>query len=50
MSVSMKQLEMGLSEAYDYAGEVMACNMMAEDAGEGIDAFLQKRTPAWKGK
>jgi 1,4-dihydroxy-2-naphthoyl-CoA synthase len=44
-----KQLEMGLSEAYDYAGEVMACNMMSEDAGEGIDAFMQKRKPDYKG-
>ncbi len=44
-----KQLEMGLVDAYDYAGEVMACNMMSEDAGEGIDAFMQKRKPAYKG-
>ncbi len=44
-----KQLEMGLSEAYQYAGEVMACNMMSDDAGEGIDAFMQKRKPAYKG-
>ena len=44
-----KQLEMGLAEAYDYAGEVMACNMMSDDAGEGIDAFMQKRQPAYKG-
>ena len=44
-----KQLEMGLTEAYDYAGEVMACNMMSEDAGEGIDAFMQKRKPEYKG-
>jgi enoyl-CoA hydratase/carnithine racemase len=42
-----KQLELGLEEAYHYAGEVMACNMMAEDAGEGIDAFIQKRRPIW---
>ena len=45
-----KQLEMGLSEAYDYAGEVMACNMMSEDAGEGIDAFMQKRKPVYTGR
>ncbi|HSG23446.1 MAG TPA: enoyl-CoA hydratase [Azonexus sp.] len=44
-----QQLEMGLTEAYDYAGEVMACNMMSEDACEGIDAFMQKRKPAYKG-
>jgi enoyl-CoA hydratase/carnithine racemase len=45
-----KQLEMGLNEAYDYAGEVMACNMMSDDAGEGIDAFMQKRKPDYKGR
>ncbi len=45
-----KQLEMGLEGAYAYAAETMACNMMAEDAGEGIDAFMQKRLPEWKGK
>ncbi len=45
-----KQLEMGLSDAYDYASEVMAINMMSEDAGEGIDAFMQKRKPEYKGR
>ena len=43
-----KQIEMGVEDAYKYAAEVMACNMMADDAGEGIDAFIQKRTPEWK--
>ena len=45
-----KQLEMGLDAAYDYASEVMACNMMSDDAGEGIDAFMQKRKPDYKGR
>jgi len=45
-----KQVEMGIEGAYQYAAEVMACNMMAEDVGEGIDAFAQKRPPVWKGK
>lgn len=45
-----KQLEMGMENAYQYAAGEMACNMMAEDAGEGIDAFMHKRAPAWKGK
>jgi enoyl-CoA hydratase/carnithine racemase len=45
-----RQRSMGLEEAYAYAGNVMACNMMAEDAGEGIDAFIEKRKPKWKGR
>lgn len=43
-----RQLEMGVSEAYDYTAEVMADNMMQADAGEGIDAFMQKRAPEWR--
>lgn len=42
------QLEKGLDEAYDYASEVMAMNMMSHDAVEGIGAFLEKRTPEWR--
>ena len=45
-----RQLEMGLEHAYDLASETMACNMMAEDAQEGIDAFVAKRKPQWKGR
>ncbi len=45
-----RQRSMGLEEAYSYAGNVMACNMMAEDAAEGIDAFIGKRKPEWKGR
>ena len=45
-----RQLEMGLTDAYDFAGEAMADNMMAEDAREGIDAFIQKRPPHWRGR
>jgi len=44
-----RQIEMGMEAAYEYASDVMACNMMAEDVGEGIDAFTQKRPPQWKG-
>lgn len=44
------QLEVGLEEAYRQAADVMACNMMAEDAGEGIDAFIGKRPPVWRGR
>ena len=44
------QQEKQLEEAYAYAAEVMACNMMAEDVGEGIDAFMEKRKPVWQGR
>jgi enoyl-CoA hydratase/carnithine racemase len=42
-----RQLEMGVSDAYAFAGKVMASNMMMADAVEGIDAFLEKRPPNW---
>ena len=45
-----RQLEMDLAAAYAYTSEVMTENMMASDAREGIDAFMQKREPVWKGK
>jgi len=45
-----RQRAMSLEDAYAYAGNVMACNMMAEDAHEGIDAFIGKRKPVWKGR
>jgi enoyl-CoA hydratase/carnithine racemase len=45
-----RQLEMGQEAAYQMASETMACNMMFEDAGEGIDAFMAKRKPEWRGR
>jgi enoyl-CoA hydratase/carnithine racemase len=45
-----RQLPMDLSEAYAFAGETMACDMSSEDAREGIDAFIEKRKPEWKGR
>jgi len=44
------QIELDLSAAYAYASERMACNMDSHDAREGIDAFFEKRQPAWKGR
>ena len=43
-----KQLEMPISEAYEYTGLVMAENMMFRQTEKGIDAFLNKREPAWE--
>lgn len=43
------QIEMPLGAAYDYAAKVMVENMLKADAAEGIGAFLEKRTPVWKG-
>ena len=45
-----QQLEMPLSEAYAYTSRVMTENMMARDAEEGSDAFLEKRAPKWEGR
>ena len=45
-----KQLEMPLRKAYAYTSKMMALNMMAMDAKEGISAFLEKRKPKWKNK
>ena len=42
-----RQAELDLAAAYRYAAEVMTTNMLARDAGEGIDAFLAKRAPIW---
>ena len=43
-----RQAELDLAAAYRYIAEVMTTNMMARDAGEGIDAFLAKRAPVWQ--
>jgi enoyl-CoA hydratase/carnithine racemase len=42
-----RQRELPLDEAYGYANEVMVTNLLAEDADEGIGAFLDKRAPTW---
>jgi enoyl-CoA hydratase/carnithine racemase len=44
------QIDRPLGEAYDLASETMACNLLTEDAKEGIDAFLGKRPAVWTGR
>ena len=45
-----RQLDMDLEDAYAHTSDVMARNMSAPDAQEGVDAFLEKRKPEWKGR
>jgi enoyl-CoA hydratase/carnithine racemase len=42
-----RQVEIGLEDAYEAAGETMACNMMEAQALEGVQAFIEKRAPRW---
>ena len=42
-----RQAELSLEAAYQAAGQTMACNMMDAAALEGVQAFLEKRTPRW---
>jgi enoyl-CoA hydratase/carnithine racemase len=44
-----RQAELPLAEAYAFTREVMAENLKARDAREGIGAFLDKRAPVWTG-
>ena len=43
-----RQAEMSLSDAYRYVSEVMVENLMARDAEEGLNAFIDKREPKWE--
>jgi enoyl-CoA hydratase/carnithine racemase len=44
------QIDLDQAKAYDYTKEVMSLNAMAEDAQEGICAFLEKRSPHWNSR
>ncbi len=43
------QIEQPVASASSLTGEVMACNMLLDDAAEGVDAFLGTRPPVWQG-
>jgi len=44
------QIDRPLADAYAAAGKAMSQGLLLEDAAEGMDAFLQKRPPAWRGR
>ncbi|MEM1430254.1 MAG: enoyl-CoA hydratase [Pseudomonadota bacterium] len=44
-----EQLEMPLADAYAHTADVMVENMLWRDTDEGIQAFLEKRSPNWPG-
>jgi hypothetical protein len=39
-----------MADAYDSTSESMACNLLLDDAAEGMDAFLDKRPAHWQGR
>jgi enoyl-CoA hydratase/carnithine racemase len=44
------QVNLSDSQAYSLGSDVMVSNLFAEDAEEGLRAYLEKREPLWKGK
>jgi enoyl-CoA hydratase/carnithine racemase len=44
------QVDLDLDAAYDHCQGVMSENATAADAQEGMSAFIEKRTPTWRGR
>jgi enoyl-CoA hydratase/carnithine racemase len=45
-----RQIDLPQHEAYEHTRDVMVDNTQADDAQEGISAFLEKRHPTWTGR
>jgi enoyl-CoA hydratase/carnithine racemase len=44
------QIDRAEDDAYEHCELVMTQNALAYDAQEGMTAFLEKRTPVWRGE
>ena len=44
------QIDLDMPHAYEHCQDVMSRNATAEDAQEGMRAFLEKRRPVWRGR
>jgi enoyl-CoA hydratase/carnithine racemase len=45
-----RQIEQPFEPAYDAASDAMSCNLLYDDAREGMEAFINKRPPVWRGR
>jgi enoyl-CoA hydratase/carnithine racemase len=45
-----EQIDRPESDAYGHCKVVMTTNSLADDAQEGMSAFLEKRAPTWRGR
>ena len=45
-----RQIDLPQGDAYEEMAETMSTNAMTCDAQEGMSAFLEKRTPQWRGE
>jgi enoyl-CoA hydratase/carnithine racemase len=43
-----EQITMPLDQTYEYTSAVIVENMLQQDTAEGINAFLEKRSPDWE--
>ena len=42
--------DMAFDDALAYLHSMLTVNLESEDVAEGVNAFLQKRRPEWKGR
>ena len=45
-----RQIDLGIDAAYELCQDIMSENAAADDAQEGMSAFLEKRRPTWRGR